>query len=121
MNLCITKAIVVLAVLACVEFYPFDKLPPRILWNYKLVTVPGDGRCMFSSVWLGTVATQKQQVGWYLRKRNQCGFCMDSVDAKREETMVMDWASNLPDMPQKTRARLQCGESSTHEDLVTCF
>ena len=121
MNLCISKAVVVLAVLSCLELFPFDKLPPRILWKYKLVTVPGDGRCVFSCVWLGTAAKQKELLGWYVRKRNQSGCCLESVDAQRETRMVLDWASNLPNMPPQTRDRLLSGHISIHSDLETCL
>ena len=105
-----------LSVLACIELYPDDKLPPRLNFSYKLVEVPADGRCFWSCLWLGSQATKFQLYAWYHRKRNPQGIAEGKEDAGREKDLVCHWALRLVDMPQSCHNRLMRGECAQQSD-----
>lgn len=108
----------ILACLSCIEFYPIDKLPPRLLMEYQLIKVAADGRCFWSCMWLATTASKKQLWGWFNRQRTSQGVAFTKSEANMEKDNVVDWALRLTDPPPATRERVMKGESAIMEDLV---
>eukprot|EP00435_Cladocopium_sp_Y103_P033811 s1426_g8.t1 len=112
-----TEACVVLAALCSAELFLPEDCPPRVIFPWKFMNVAGDGRCMWSSLFLATAATKGQLFSWYSRQRNAQGTCLSSTDAALERDLVCDWALRLTDMPKETHARLMKGRLSEMEDL----
>lgn len=113
------QAIVLLATLACIEWLPEHKLPARLSFSYVLVSVPADGRCVWSSLWLATQASRRELFGWYKRNRTAQGIAHGEEDAKRERDLVCSWALNLPDLPLHVSDRLKQGACAEHDDIET--
>lgn len=107
----------VLAALSCIKLRDEDSLPQQFTLPSKIVSVPADGRCLWSACFLGAAATQAQLLGWFSRPRTACGVAFHKEDQSREKDLVVDWALRLTDMPPKSHQRLMKGESATHEDL----
>lgn len=96
-----------MAALACIEFFPTFKLPPRLRSSYQFVNVAADGRCLFSCLYLALKATKEEVFGWYHRPRSKTsGIPISSEDFVNEKKVVVDWGSQLPGIPDDTQSRL---------------
>lgn len=118
--ICVGEACVLLAALACVEFYPDHQLPCRIDRTLIAVDVPGDGRCLFYTLFLALGASKGQLLGWYNRKRNHAGICMDAADNDRDKSLLVEWFSSLTNVPQETVDRFNGFILSEPEDIAFC-
>jgi len=112
------SALVLLATLASIEFYPESKIPPQLGSKTTIIPVPADGMCFWSCLWLATEATVAEVYAWFKRPRNRVGMA-SSKDGAVEMQRVKDWANSLaPKMHRWCQQRLKNGLSAEHEDIV---
>lgn len=112
------EAMVILAVLSCVEFFGDDAIPPQMSMPYNMVRCSANGHCFWSCLFLATGASEKQFLGWAQRPRNQQGFTSGN-DAKAEEAAVKHWALQLS-MPDECRHRFDSQHSAEEADIAPC-
>ena len=115
-----SKALVMLSVLASIEFWEPCQLPPRISFPYLELQIPADGRCFWSSIFLGTQASSAQLWSWAHRARNSTGFA-SGEDMLLEKNLVWEWLQQLlAHMDPGCRARVESFECACHDDIVPC-
>lgn len=112
---------VLLAVLASVHFWDDDAIPPILAFPWVKIKVPADGRCLWSSLWVATVASPAQVLSWSRRPRNQTGFSSGG-DIQVEKNLVWDWLKQFLDkMNASTRERVEKSIPAEDPDLVPWF
>lgn len=109
---------VVLALLASIEFYEDVSPTPQLNHKFVEVNVPANGLCFWACLWLGTQAYTDEIIAWFSRPRNQTGFT-SGADGKREEQIVWDWVSKLAPMPKSCHDRVAKKQSAEKEDIET--
>lgn len=116
---CLLQALVLLATLASIEFYPECQIPPSLSSKTTVIPVPADGSCFWSCLWLATEATPAEVFGWFKRPRNKVGM-PSSKDGFAELQKVKSWAHSLESrMHRFCQQRLKHGLSAEHEDIVS--
>ena len=108
------SALVLLASLACADFYP---QPARLPFGFQLVRVPADGRCFWACLYLSVKASNIDLFAWYHRGRTQSGVALGKKDQENENDAVMQFAMQLTDVPSDCRDRLVKGISVKHADM----
>lgn len=111
-----SQAMVILACLACVRFHDDSTIPPALSFRHVLLPTPANGLCFWSCLWLATVATEAEVLGWHLRSRNAQGFA-SVEDSKWELQVVKDWACKLC-LLDATRSRVMKGQSAEDGDIA---
>lgn len=115
-----SKALVILFVLASIEFWEPSQLPPKLNYPYIELHIPADGRCFWSSLFLGTEASSAQLWSWAHRARTTTGFA-SGEDMALEKNLVWEWLQGLlPHMDPACRARVESFECAVHDDIVPC-
>ena len=115
------SALVLLASLACTELYPQYKLPARLPFGFQLVRVPADGRCFGACLYLSVEASNIDLFAWFHRGRTKSGVAYGKKDQENENDAVMQFATQLTDMPPDCRDRLVKGISVKHADIEPHF
>jgi len=112
----LSQAVVLLSLLASIHLVRDEDLPPRLVDKFLFVKTPSDGRCFWSCLWLGIMASKQELLGWHQRPRNKMGVTVGQ-DADREKKVVCDWSLQLTGMPPETRDRIEKGQSAETDDI----
>ena len=104
----------ILAVLASVEFYQPEGIPPSLEHKHLVLSV--QGLCFWSCCWLFLEASTKHLVGWYHRPRNAQGFPAQPA-CDWEKNIVKTWAMNMFGMPDPCKQRVMEEHSAEDEDI----
>ena len=111
------KAGVLLATLACIEFFDDIQIPRRLPHSFRIVDVAADGRCFWSSLFLGVQASRAELFSWGARGRSQQGFCYGKKDLELEQKLVLAFGENLTSMPVGCRERFERGLCAHDKDI----
>ena len=111
------KAGVLLATLACIEFFDDIQIPRRLPHSFRIVDVAADGRCFWSSLFLGVQASRAELFSWGARGRSQRGFCYGKKDLELEQKLVLAFGENLTSMPVGCRERFERGLCAHDKDF----
>lgn len=111
----LAEAVVLLALMCTAELFEEHQLPPQLNFKHQLVSVPADGRCFWSALFLAIRATPRELWGWYRRPRSSLGFT-DGADAEHERRLVVDWVTRLP-LPDEIHHRVIKAVSADWNDV----
>lgn len=115
-----SKAMVILAMLASIEFFHSEGVPPSMPNEYVVIPVQANGLCFWSCLWLFNAATTAELLGWWARPRNASGYPTPD-ECSWERSTVFRWACDLHvhSMPESCRQRLLQEQSVEDEDIDT--
>ncbi len=111
------QAGVLLAMLACVEFFDDIQIPRRLPHAFRIVEVGADGRCFWSSLFLAVRATRAELYAWGCRGRSQKGFCYGKKDLELEQNLVLAFGESLTSMPAGCHERFARGHCAHDKDI----
>lgn len=107
---------VILAVLASLEFHDPFGIPESLNHDHLIVPVQANGLCFWSCLYLVCQAAPPEVIGWFKRPRNEQGF-PQGKDVDVEKRLVSEWALQIHDMPHDCSERIKGGHSAEHSDI----